>query len=79
MYAGAKVLQTTQSTAYIYPAKLVLIYVEHKHGAQVTVKHPWYILHSEQKQIKTKAPIRIEMISNAQRHLLSLCQTSGNT
>lgn len=33
-------LKTVQSTAYIYPAKLVLIYVEHKHGAQITVKHP---------------------------------------
>lgn len=39
----------------------------HKHGAQVTVKHPWYILQNEQKQIKTKAPIRkdIGMVSKA--------------
>lgn len=80
-YSGAKVLQTVQSTAYIYPAKLVLICVEHGHGSQVTVKHPWYILLNEKKQIKMKAPIRkeVEMVIKSRRHPLSLCQTSVNT
>lgn len=45
----SKVLQTVQNTAYIYPANLPLIYVEHEHGAQLPVNHPWYISQNEEK------------------------------